>query len=88
VRTARYFCPSFRLLHHNINIESYRTIILLVARGCETWCRSLNAVQRLRVFDSVVLRGVFGPGGEEKQQQFGENFVMRTFIIALIDKCY
>ena len=41
---------------------AYRTIILpVVLYGCETWSLTLREERRLRVFDSRVLRRIFGP---------------------------
>jgi hypothetical protein len=40
----------------------YKTIILLVILyGCETWCLTIREEYRLRVFESKVLRRIFGP---------------------------
>jgi hypothetical protein len=33
--------------------------------GFETWLLALREERRLRVFESRVLRGIFGPKGEE-----------------------
>jgi hypothetical protein len=50
-----------RLLSKNTNIKIYRSIILpVVLYGCETWSVTLREEHRLRVFESRVLRGVFG----------------------------
>jgi hypothetical protein len=38
----------------------YRTIILPVLCGCETWLLTLREEHRLRVFENRVLRRVFG----------------------------
>jgi hypothetical protein len=44
----------------------YRTIIVpVVLYGCETWSVTLREEQRLRVFGNRVLRGMFGPTGDE-----------------------
>jgi hypothetical protein len=39
----------------------YRTIILPVVYGCETWSLTLREKCRLRVFENKVLRRIFGP---------------------------
>jgi hypothetical protein len=36
--------------------------------GCETWSLTLRGEQRLRVFESRVLRRIFEPGREEKME--------------------
>ena len=54
------------LLSKTLNIKIYRTIILpVVLYGCETWSLTLRDERRLRVFESRVLRRVFGPKREE-----------------------
>jgi hypothetical protein len=50
------------LLSKNIKIKIYRTVMLpVVLYGCETWSLTLKEEHRLRVFESRVLRGIFGP---------------------------
>ena len=42
------------------------TVILpVVLYGCETWSATLREECRLRVFESRVLRRIFGPEGDE-----------------------
>jgi hypothetical protein len=54
------------LLSKNIKIKIYRTIILtVVLYGCETWSLILREEPRVRVFDSRVLRRIFGPKRDE-----------------------
>ena len=44
-----------------LKIKTYRTIILpVVLYGCETWSLTLREERRLRVFENMVLRRVFG----------------------------
>jgi hypothetical protein len=43
----------------------YRTIILPVLYGCETWSLTLREECRLRVFTNKVLRRIFGPKRDE-----------------------
>jgi hypothetical protein len=51
-----------RLLSKNTKIGVYRTIILpVVLYGCETWSLTLREEQKLRVFENMVLRRIFGP---------------------------
>jgi hypothetical protein len=46
----------------NLKIRIYKTIILtVVLYGCETWSLTLREEHRLRVFESRVLRRIFGP---------------------------
>jgi len=54
------------LLHKNLKIKIYRTIILpLVLYGCETWSIILREESRLRFFENRVLRRIFGPTMDE-----------------------
>jgi len=44
----------------------YRTIILpVVLYGCETWSLTLREERKLRVFENMVLRRIFGPRMDE-----------------------
>ena len=53
---------SSSLLSKNTKIKIYRTIILpVVLYGCETWLLILRVEHRLRVFESRMLRKIFGP---------------------------
>ena len=53
---------SSMLLSKNLKIKIYRTIILpVVLYGCETWVLTLREERKLRVFENMVLRRIFGP---------------------------
>ena len=57
---------SSRLLSKNLKIKIYRTIILsVVLYGCETWSLTLREERKLRVFENMVLRRIFGPRKDE-----------------------
>ena len=57
---------SSRLLFKNLKIKIYRSIILpVVLYGCETWSLSLREERKLRVFEKMVLRRIFGPRRDE-----------------------
>jgi len=57
---------SSRLISKNLKIKIYRTIILpIVLYGCETWSLTLREERRLRVFENMVLRRIFGPRMDE-----------------------
>ena len=57
---------SSRLLSRNLKIKVYRTIILpVVLYGCETWFLALREERKLRVFENMVLRKIFGPRSDE-----------------------
>jgi hypothetical protein len=49
------------LLSINLKIKIYRTVIFpVVLCGCETWSLTLREERRLRVFENLVLRKIFG----------------------------
>ena len=57
---------SSRLLSKNLKIKIYRTIILpVVLYGCEAWSLTLREERKLRVFENMVLRRIFGPRRDE-----------------------
>jgi hypothetical protein len=56
---------SSRLLSRNLKVKIYKTIILPVVYGCETWSVTLREEHRLRVFENRVTRRIFGPKREE-----------------------
>jgi hypothetical protein len=57
---------SSRLLSKNLKIKRYRTIILPdVLYGCEAWSLILREERKLRVFEKMVLRRIFGPRRDE-----------------------
>jgi hypothetical protein len=48
----------YGLVHKNLKIKIYRTIILpVVLYGCETWSLTLREERKLRVCENIVLRG-------------------------------
>jgi len=58
---------SSSLLSKNLKIQIYRTVILpAVLYGCETWSLTLREEGRLRVFENMVLRTIFGPPRRDK----------------------
>jgi len=59
---------SSRLLSKNLKIKIYKYKILIlpvVLYGCETWSLILREERKLRVFENMVLRSMFGPRREE-----------------------
>jgi hypothetical protein len=57
---------SSRLLSRNVKVKINKSIILpVVLYGCETWSVTLKEEHGLRVFENRVLRGIFGPKGDE-----------------------
>jgi hypothetical protein len=57
---------SSRLLSRNIKVKIYKTVILpFVWYGCETCSLTLREEHRLRVFENMVLRRMFGPRRDE-----------------------
>jgi hypothetical protein len=58
-------------LSKNVKIRTYKTIILpVVLCGCETWSLTLGEEHRLRVFENMVLRRIFGPRRNEVTGQW------------------
>jgi len=52
---------SSRLLSKNLKIKIHRTIILpVVLCGCETWSLTLREERKLKLFENMVLRRIFG----------------------------
>jgi len=57
---------SSSVLSKNLKIKIYRTIILtVVLNGCENWSLILREESKLRVFENMVLRRIFGSKREE-----------------------
>jgi hypothetical protein len=57
---------SSHLLSRILKVKIYKTIILqVVLYGCETWSLTLREEHRLNVFESRVLRRIFGPKRDE-----------------------
>jgi hypothetical protein len=53
---------SSEMLCGNVDPEIYKAMIeLVVLCGCETWSHALRKEHRLRVFESRMLMGIFGP---------------------------
>ena len=51
-------------------MKIYRTIILPVLFGCETWSLTLREECRLRVFQNRVLRRIFGHRRDEVTREW------------------
>ena len=52
--------------HSYLKLYYHRTVILpVVLYGCETWSLTLREERKLRVFESMVLRRIFGPRRDE-----------------------
>ena len=59
------------LLSKNLKIKVYIIIILpVVVYGCETWWLKLREESRLRIFESGVLRRIFGPKRDEVTEEW------------------
>ena len=60
------------MLSKILKIKIYRTIILpVVLYGCETWALTLREERKLRVFQNMVLRRIFGPRRDEVTGEWG-----------------
>jgi hypothetical protein len=55
----RFSLLSSRLLSRNVKVKIYKTIILSVLCGCETWSVTLREESSLSVFENRVLRRIF-----------------------------
>jgi hypothetical protein len=55
---------TFYVANHSLH-KIYKTVILPVLYGCETWSLTLREEHRLRVFENRVLRRIFGPKRDE-----------------------
>jgi len=57
---------SSSLLSKNLKIKIYRIVILpVVLYGCETWSLTLREERKVRMFENMVLRRIFGPKRDE-----------------------
>jgi hypothetical protein len=57
---------SSRLLSKNSIIRIYKTIILpVVLYGCDSWSLTLREKHRMRVFESRIVRRIFGTKMDE-----------------------
>ena len=69
---------SSRFLSNNLKISIFRTIIsLAVLYGCKTWSLTSWEERKLRVFENVVLRRIFGPR-REKVTGNGGDYITRS----------
>ena len=60
-----------RLLSKNLKIKMYRNIIFpFVLFGCETWSPTLREERKMRVFDKMVLRIIFGYTRDEVTREW------------------
>jgi len=66
---AEYFV--FSLLHKNIKIKIYTSVLLpVVLYGWETWSLTLREGRRLGVFENRVLRRIFGAERDEVTKEW------------------
>ena len=64
--SAESFIFQFAIQNLKMKIYICRTIILrVVLYGCENWSLTLREERRLRVFENMVLRRVFGSKRDE-----------------------
>ena len=63
---------SSRLLSKNLKFKLYRTLNLpVVLYGCEAWSLILREERKLRAFENMVLRRIFGPKRDEVTREWG-----------------
>jgi len=69
ITRCSFFLPV--LLSKNTKIKIYKIIVLpIVLYGCETWSLTLREECRLRVFESRVLRKIFGRKRDEVTEEW------------------
>ena len=79
----------FRLLSENMKIKIYRSLILPVALyGRDTWSLTLREESRLRVFENMILRRIFGPKRDEVIGEWKKNCVVRRLMTVLVTRFY
>ena len=67
---------SSRLLSKNLKTKIYRTIILpVVLFGSEAWSLTEREERKLRVFENMVLRRIFGPRRDEVTGGNGGDYI-------------
>jgi len=60
------------LLSKNLKIKIYGTLNLpVVLFGCEAWSLILREERKLRAFEKMVLRRIFGPRSDEVTREWG-----------------
>ena len=67
----------FQFSIQTLKIKKYKTMILPVVYGCETWSLTLSEECRLRVFENRVLWRIFGSQRDEVTGN-GEDYIKRS----------
>jgi len=63
----------FQVAIKNLKIKIYRNMTLpVVLNVCETWSLTLRKERKLRVFENMVLRRIFGPRMDEVRGNGGD----------------
>jgi hypothetical protein len=75
------FSLSSHVLSKSYKIKIHKTIILSVMYGCERWSLTLREEHSSRVYESRLLRRIFGP---KKEEVAGEDCIMRSFITCIL----
>jgi len=68
-------CPLFTVCNYTLHFHVHSfflkllnqkyTLCFVVLYGCETWSLTLREERRLRVFENMVLRRIFGPSRDD-----------------------
>ena len=74
---------SSRLLSKKLKVNTYKTIVLLVLYGCETWSLTLREEHRLRVFENKVLRKIFRAKRDEIKEN-GESYIILSYMFCIL----
>jgi len=65
-----FFVSVVGVLSKNLKLKIYRTIILPVfLHWCETWSLTRRKERKLRVFENMMLRRIFGPRKDEVTEE-------------------
>ena len=64
IRCRIFFLPGYYQKFKGLYIYIY-IILPVVLYGCETWSLLLREERKLRVFENMVLRRIFGPRRDE-----------------------
>jgi len=57
------------LIYNYVTVCRFCVILLVVLYGCETWSLTLREQRKLKVFENMVLRRIFGTGREEIMEE-------------------
>ena len=72
--TVKFKVWHLQVITKNLKIKIFRTITLpVVLYGCKTWLLTLREERKLRVFENMVLRRIYGPRRDEVRGNGGDS---------------